>query len=276
MKTWGALLLAVALAADAVAQGTDDRLRHAKELFFDRKYVEARQLWQQVGAAGAPQAEAAPYWVARCSDSLGEHERAYREYGEYLARKPVDLSLAEEARTNRVGLAARLYKGGQTAYLVALQDALSDPSRSVRYYAALQLGGLGRGVGEPAIPVLREMVEKEKDPDLADRARITLMLLDPKALQQAESKVSPAPTREVTWLRVRIYKKGQAKPEVSINMPVALAELVFKSLPEDAKHGLRKKGYDAETFWERLKKLGPTQIVEVNDEDGSRIQIWVE
>lgn len=276
MKTSWALVLVVALATPALAQGTDERLRGAKELFFDRKYVEARQLWQQIGAAGGPQAEATPYWIARCSESLGEHERAFREYGEFLARRPVDLSLAEEARTSRVGLAAKLYKAGQTAHLDALREALLDPSRSVRYYAALQLGGLGRGVGEPAIPVLREIVEKEKDPDLADRARLILLRLDPKALQQAESKAPPAPAREATWLRVRIYKKGQSKPEVSINMPVALAELLFKSLPEDAKHGLRKKGYDAETFWERLKKLGPTQILEVNDEDGSRIQIWVE
>ena len=75
---------------------------------------------------------------------------------------------------------------------------------------------------------------------------------------------------------MRIYEKGSAKPSVSINLPVALAEMVFKSLPDDARADLRKKGYDADNFWEALKKTGPTDILSIEGGDGERVQVWIE
>ena len=59
------------------AQADAERLRSAKTLFFDRKYAEARQAWEAVRAAAkGAEAEAPAYWVARCSENLGESERA--------------------------------------------------------------------------------------------------------------------------------------------------------------------------------------------------------
>jgi hypothetical protein len=75
---------------------------------------------------------------------------------------------------------------------------------------------------------------------------------------------------------VRIYEKGGAKPKVSVNLPVALAEMVFKSLPDSAKGELKLKGYDADNFWDRLKKLGPSEIITIEGDDGERVQIWLE
>jgi hypothetical protein len=59
-------------------------------------------------------------------------------------------------------------------------------------------------------------------------------------------------------------------------VPLALAEMVFKSLPDDAIDDLRRKGYDAERFWEQLRKLGPTEIVKIDGDHGERIHIWIE
>lgn len=277
----GALMLV--WLAGAAAPPDADRVRAAKTLFFDRKYVEAREAWQAVlaGAKG-PDAEAASYWVARCSENLGERERALKEYGDYLTHRPQDSALAEEARTSRVGLAAQLYKAGKREHLPVLQEALADPSRTVRYYAALQLAGLGPAVGQAAVPVLKGILAQEKDEDLVDRARLALLKIGPDVLAQVESEVRDAgerpgaPRREASWVRVRILKKGQAKPAVQINLPVALAELVFKSLPDDAREELQKKGYESDTFWEKLRKLGPTQIIDIVGEDGDRVQIWLE
>jgi hypothetical protein len=75
---------------------------------------------------------------------------------------------------------------------------------------------------------------------------------------------------------VRLYQKGAEKPEVSINLPLALAELVFKSLPDDAIKELKREGYDAANFWERLLKLPPSEIVSIEGDGGERIQIWLE
>jgi hypothetical protein len=52
--------------------------------------------------------------------------------------------------------------------------------------------------------------------------------------------------------------------------------MLFKSLPEDAKADLRREGYDPETFWARLRKLGPSEIISIEGDDGERIQIWTE
>jgi hypothetical protein len=72
---------------------------------------------------------------------------------------------------------------------------------------------------------------------------------------------------------VRIYEKGASKPNVAINLPVALADLVFKALPDEAIADLRKEGYDARSFWEALRKTGPAEILTIEGKDGERIQV---
>ena len=135
-----------------------EQLRSAKALFFDGRFAEARQAWESVRAASrGPESVSALYWIARCSEKLGEHERALREYAAFLAARPSDRPLVEESRTSRVGLAARLYKAGQKQHAAVLTSALADPSRTVRYYAALQVATLGPEMARPAVPVLLEI-----------------------------------------------------------------------------------------------------------------------
>jgi hypothetical protein len=271
------LLAALLLPAGALAQADAEKLRAAKALFFDRQYAQAREAWQEVRAAGrGADAQAALYWVARCSESLSESERALGEYAEYLAVKPADRALVEEAKTSRVALAVKLAKAGKRHHIAVARDALADPSRTVRYFAALQLASLGTEEGKAAVPVLREILAEEKDEDLVERAKLALLRLDRKALSGAASPAPRRGAREASWVRVRIYEKGASRPGVSINLPVALADLVFKSLPDDAVADLRKEGYDARTFWERLKKTGPAEILTVEGDDGERIQVWIE
>jgi hypothetical protein len=277
------------------AQADVEGLRTAKTLFFDRKYAEARQAWEAVRAAAkGTEAEAPAYWVARCSENLGESERALKEYDAFLALRPKDRALVEEARTSRVSLAAKLYKAGNKTQVRVLREALSDPSRTVRYYAALQMSGLDAEMGKLASPVLRQILEQEKDADLVDRAKLGLMRWDPSALSEAPSSGAPRATasarttapvtagprtargREAHWVHVRITEKGGTKPKVSINLPLGLAEMLFKSLPEDAKADLRREGYDPATFWVRLRQLGPSEIISIEGDDGERIQIWTE
>ena len=83
--------------AAARPQATAETLRNAKTLFFDREYEEARDAWQQVRAAGGDEAGTALYWIARCSEKLGQSARALEEYGVYLDSRPADRGLAEEA-----------------------------------------------------------------------------------------------------------------------------------------------------------------------------------
>jgi hypothetical protein len=273
------LLLAMSTAASA--QTDAERVRAAKALTLDRKYAEARQAWSAIlaGAQGAD-ADAAAYWIARSSEKLGEHERAFQEYGTFLARRPSDRSLLDEARTSRIGLAARLYRAGQASYVNVMHEGLTDSNKTVRYFAALQLGGLGAPTSQRAVPVLQEILARESDQDLLDRARLVLMKLDPKALAQAPAQALAEPPRTAAggarWLRVRVFERGRSQPEVSINVPVALADILFESLPDEARIELKKKGYDADNFWRKLKQLGPSEIVEIKGDDGSVVKVWLE
>ncbi len=273
------LLALAALVAPPLllAQSDSERLRNAKALFLDRQYGEARSLLQSVRASGGGDGQQALYWIARCSESLGENERALGEYGEFLAGRPGDRTLAEEARTSRIALAVKLIRGGtprRAQYLGLVREALADPSRAVRYFAALQLGSLGPEQGRAAVPVLKEILTKESDQDLVDRAKLYLVRLDPGAL--ATEAAPPARGGHQGWIRVRIYEKGASKPQLSINLPVTLAEMVFEGLPAETKQDLRREGYDAHRFWERLKKTGRTDILTIEGNDGGRIQVWIE
>ena len=275
-----ALLSSLALAlllvpSAAWAQGSGETLRNAKTLFFDREYDEARQEWQAVHDAGeGRESMSALFWIARCAEKLGENERALDEYEAYLDSRPSDRALREEARTSRVALAAKLYKSGTTRHLDVLFQALEDESRTVRYFAALQLASLGPAAGRPAVGVLKEILKSETDEDLVEWAKLGLLRLDPSALAEA----SPGRRRSGSagWIRVRISEKGSARPKLSLNLPVFLADLVFNSLPDEARVELREEGFDAKSFWERLKTSGPTDILSVEGDDGTRIEIWIE
>ncbi len=177
-----------------------------------------------------------------------------------------------------MALAARLHRSGQKQHLPVIQGALSDPSPNVRAFAAFQLAELGRPAANEAIPILKRIVAEEKDPDLVNRAKVLLLGLEPKALAGVPEGATPrrGAAPGVRFLRVRVFEGRSPQPTVSVNLPMGLAEFAFKSLPDDAKRELKEKGYDADNFWERLKELGPTEILTVEGKDGERVQIWLE
>jgi hypothetical protein len=77
-------------------------------------------------------------------------------------------------------------------------------------------------------------------------------------------------------VKVRVFRKGSAKAEISINMPLAFAELIFDSLPDDARRELKREGFDAESFWKKLRGLAPQEILKIESKNGEVIQIWLE
>jgi tetratricopeptide (TPR) repeat protein len=266
-------------------------LNEAKALFFDRKYEESRAKWAEIAAAKGPSTEAATYWIARCSESLGESERAFREYGAFLDLPPQDARLAEEAEISRIGLATKLTRAGKTGFLTAVLRSLGDDRAPVRYFGALQVAGLPNlADARKALTVLREIVKSSKDADIVERAKLQLLRLEPKSLadnpQTSAPRPSPTPVRSASkstekepegparLLRIRITKGG--KQTVSVTVPFSLAEFVFNSLPDSAKRGLELKGYDSDGFWKRLRTLNIREIVSIVGEDGETIEIWVE
>lgn len=265
-------------------------LNEAKALFFDRKYEESRAKWEEIARAKGPTSEAATYWIARCSESLGETERAFREYGVFLDLPPTDTRLAEEAEISRVGLANQLTRAGKPGFLTAVIRSLGDDRAPVRYFGALQVGSLPNlADARKALPVLREIVSTSKDADIVERAKLQLLRLEPRSLAKTPppsprpsatpNRVSPRsaekePQGPARLLRIRISKGG--KQTVAVTVPFSLAEFVFGSLPDSAKRSLEGKGYDADGFWKRLRSLNIREIVSIVGEDGETIEVWVE
>lgn len=265
-------------------------LNEAKALFFDRKYEESRAKWAEIAQAQGPNSEAATYWIARCSESLGDTERAFREYGVFLDLPPTDTRLAEEAEISRVGLATKLTRAGKPGFLTAVIRSLGDDRAPVRYFGALQVGSLPNLTdARKATPVLREIVSASKDADIVERAKLQLLRLEPRSLAKAPpapprpratpSRVAPTseekePQGPARLLRIRISKGG--KQTVAVTVPFSLAEFVFGSLPDSAKRSLEGKGYDADGFWKRLRSLNIREIVSIVGEDGETIEVWVE
>lgn len=275
----------LALALLLIWGADEERLRSAKALVFDRQYAEARAAWQEIlRSSTGEQAASAAYWVARCSENLKQDARALEEYQGFLERRPGDQALVDEARSSRVAIAGRLYRAGQRQHLPVIRGALSDPSRTVRYFAAFQLAELGRPLANEALPILKQILAQEKDPDILARAKVLLLGLDPQALAAAPApgpRASPKPgagpgPAPIRFLRVRVFEGSGTRPSVSINLPLSLAEFAYKSLPDDARRELKEQGYDADNFWERLKELGPMEILTVEGRDGEKVQIWIE
>lgn len=288
-----ATLIAFSVFPYSLTMAAQADLTEAKALFFDRKYEQSRAKWAEIAAASkGASSEAATYWVARCTESLGDSERAFREYGVFLDLPPGDARLAEDAEISRVGLATKLTRAGKNGFLTAALRSLGDHRPSVRYFGALQVGALPNATdARKAVPVLREILTASKDSDLVERAKLQLLRLEPASLgdssaTSARPRTTPAPRgaragstdREpegiARLLRIRITKNG--KQTVSVTVPFSLAEFVFGSLPEATKRGLQLKGYDAEGFWKRLRSLNIKEIVSIVSDDGETIEVWVE
>jgi hypothetical protein len=291
MNILAATLVAFSAFSWVIPMAAETDLTEAKALFFDRKYEESRTKWAEIASSKGPSSEAATYWIARCSESLGEGERAFREYGAFLDLPPTDARLAEEAEISRIGLATKLTRAGKSGFLTAALRSLGDDRPAVRYFGALQVASLkDPAQARKAVPVLREIVTTSKDGDIVERAKLQLLRLEPRRLAEIPptgARPTPSPARSprgvsadpepegpARLLRIKISKGG--KQTVSVTVPFSLAEFVFGSLPEATKRGLQVKGYDAEGFWKRLRALNIREIVSIVGEDGETIEIWVE
>jgi len=287
-----ATVLSVALCSASEPLSRDQELlNQGKVLMFDRKWDEARMVFQQLvqqfpSSAFAPQAV---YFQARCLQFQGKPEAALQGYEAFLQKYPGDPALAGEANTSMVELAALLFERGNPTFKDRLVKALSDPNKDVRYFAAIRVAGLkDRYLDSMAAPVLGDIVKRESERDLVDRARIALLRISPKSFEtqveelpkQVERKGEKTVPRttsstEGRMFHVLVYRQGMSEPAVELNLPLSLAELALAALDESAKAEIRRKGFDLDNVWESLKRLGPTNILTIRDQ-GKIIKLWIE
>jgi hypothetical protein len=180
-------------------------------------------------------------------------------------------NLAEEARISIIDLAAIFYQQGEKTYLQKILDLLSYENKVVSYYAAFKLSYLpDRKIAARALPVLQTILDKEKDEELRDRARIAVMRIEPARLKAMDPQNKDSAGK---MLKIRIFEKNNSDETVSLNIPLALADLALKSLSQEQKQSLQKKGHNLDEILTQLTVKG--MKIDIRDKD-SVIQIWVE
>jgi hypothetical protein len=280
LRKYAALIgiaLAVLMGLRAAAQtGPDEKLfQDARILLFDEKWDAARQkleeLLRQYPASSLT--HQAQFYRAKClAKQEGNEKEALAAYEEYLRGREGNPSLAEEADTSIIDLAYDLYTQGERSYLAKIAERLGSSDRVVRYYAAFKLSSIkDKSAAKTAVPVLRGIVEEERDPDLRDRARIALLRVSPAALKQVEDSEEPSGRR---LLRIRVMVRGQREPEIALNLPWALADLALRAIPEKDRAALRAQGYDLDKIIDDLTRSRES-IIEIRAE-GRIIKIWIE
>jgi hypothetical protein len=280
------MALALGLGTAAAARGgtqsaTDESLfREAKLLVFDKSWEAAIVKMDELidRFPSSPLAGQALFYKGECLSALGGREReALRAYKAYVRLEDAKPSLVEESEGSIVDLAFDLYQDGDASALRDIESRLDSPSKVVRYYAAYKMSLVpDKKLAAKAVPVLSQIVETEKDPELLDRARIALLRVSPESLKSAEERQQPRPAdMTARTLHLRIRAAGQKEPSLSLNIPFALADLALSALDDEDKAELRKKGYDVNRIINEMAK-SKESILRIVGEDGTVFEIWID
>jgi len=271
-KIFLALLLLCSWLAVMGAGDDQSAFEKAKLLIFDRQWAAAlTQLDEVIDRHPESRYYAtALFYRGKCQEELGEKKQALGSYEQFVANAGGS-NLAEEARISIIDLAAELVQGGEKEFLPKMLDLLGNENKVVSYYAAFKLSYLpDRAVAARALPVLQAILDNEKDEELRDRAKIAVMRIDPARLK-AMDRQDRGPVGQM--LKIHIFDKRRRKEEVSLSIPLALADLALKALSDEQKRALQRKGYDLDGIMNQLTAKGVK--IDIQEED-EMIQIWVE
>jgi hypothetical protein len=276
-----ALGLGTAAAARAGTQSaTDESLfREAKLLVFDKSWEDALVKIDELidRFPSSPLAGQALFYKGECLSALRGRERdALRAYKAYVKLDDAKPSLVEESEGSIVDLAFDLYQGGDASALRDIESRLDSPNKVVRYYAAYKMSLVpDKKLAVKAVPVLSQIIDTEKDPELLDRARIAMLRISPESLKTAEERQPRTADMTARTLHLRIRAAGQKEPSLSLNIPFALADLALSALDDEDKAELRKKGYDVNKIISEMAK-SKESILRIVGDDGTVFEIWID
>ncbi len=262
--------------AGAQPSAEEKLFQEAKILLFDERWEEAQKKLEAFlqDYPSSPLACQAIFYRAKClGKQRGKQTEALTAYEDYLGCKDRNPSLVEEAETSIIDLAYDLYSQDQKKqFRDKIEARLLSSNRVIRYYAAFKLSLVKeKQAASRAIPVLKEIIAQEKDLDLQDRAKIALLRISPDALREVERGKEE---RRVRILKIRVYVEGQKEPELSINIPWALADLALSAIPDKDRSALRSEGYDLDKIIDELTKTRGS-IIEIREKDRT-IKIWID
>ena len=276
------LLMAVSLSTGLLqasgATKDQEMLNQAKILMMEQKWEGARQVFQRL-IREFPQSGLLPqayFHSAYCLRLQNKPEEALPAYEQFLQKFPKEPFLAAEAGKAIVDMAVSFVQQGKPVFRNRLVTALASPIKEVRDFAAIRCSYLkDRELNTKCVPILKEIMAKEKQREIVNSASLALLRIDPAALAQPappkQTKATPRqPGAAVKMFYIQIFENGESKPPtVELNFPMDLAQMAILALDEPTKAELRKKGFDIENIWDSLKKLGPTNVLTLRN--GSKV-----
>jgi tetratricopeptide (TPR) repeat protein len=261
------------------AQSDYDLFTEAKVLIFDKKWAKAQKILDELLEKHSDSRYYAPalFYKGKClEEQRGKEADALAVFNRFLRQEDADRSLIEDAENTIVDLAIRLYTKGRRSYLDEAEKRLGSDYRDVRYYTAIRLSFVDeQRTREKALPVLKEILDESRDDELRDRAKLAILRIDPDAFEEYGEEPEERGPRGARILCIRIYKRGQRKPTLKLNIPWALADLAFSAISEEDKASLRREGYDLDRIIRQLLDM-EGDVLEIHDEDdGVTFQIWI-
>ena len=78
------------------------------------------------------------------------------------------------------------------------------------------------------------------------------------------------------FLKVRVWEAGAEKAKVNVTLPISIVKWGLKMAPDEAKAKIADADIDLSAVGEALEKGITGKIVEVDDEKGEHIEVWLE
>lgn len=268
------VMMSVFCAVYVHSQSDEELFQAAKIMIFDKDWENAQEKLEELmeDYPDSPLYSQSLFYLARTLENQkGEEKEAISIFKKYILRRDSNEVLVQEAETSIIKLAFDLYDRGRKSYLDEIKTRLYRPDRTVRYFAALRLAYLDdKREAREAVPVLKEILEKEEDQELRDKAKIALLRIDPDYFRDFEEKKEE---RRLMLLKFRAVNKRTREETFSLSIPWALADLALANIPEDAKAELRENGYDLDRIFKEVIEGG--RIIEIETKDAV-IKIWIE
>jgi len=270
------LLFASSLLLAYTQTQPDERLyQEAKILIFDEEWEEAQEKLEEL-MENYPDSQLysqAVFYRAKClSEQKGREVKTLKAYQDYLGLRHKHKSLAEESEISIMQLAYKLYEKGKKSYLKEIEARVDSSNKVIRYFAAIKLSFVeDKKIASKGIPVLKQIVRRERDDELRDRAKIALLRIDPDTLKDFEEEEYE---ERLLILKVRVYTKGVKEPVFSLDIPWALADLALSALSEEDKENLREEGYDLDKIIEKLTR-SRGEIIRIVTQNKT-FKIWIE
>lgn len=267
------LVIMMVLLCGTAARGDtiEESYAKAKLYLFDKQWEKALDVLDDLINRYPDQKFDRPFLFYRAKSLIGLNQlnRALTDLEEFVART-TNQTLKQDAIVEMIDLNSRLYKQfKERQYLETALKYLKEKEKFIRYYSALELSYLKeKDVASKAVPVLKEIIRQEENEELINRAKLALMRIDPRYLQETarESDLEDA------LLKITVFDKIKKKFTMEISIPFALVKMALDSLPDEVSREFSDQDIKLDTIMDIIMEKREVFKMETQE---SIVKIWL-